>query len=63
MRKVRECLYYHIGLCSAPCTNKINKEDYRKLVDQAVLFLDGKRDWLIQKLKEDMKKAAEELRF
>jgi excinuclease ABC subunit C len=63
MGKVRECLYYHIGLCSAPCTNKINKEDYRKLVDQAVLFLDGKRDWLIQKLKEDMKKAAEELRF
>lgn len=61
--KVRECLYYHIGLCSAPCTNKINKEDYRKLVDQAVLFLDGKRDWLIQKLKEDMQKAAEELRF
>ncbi|ABY94238.1 MULTISPECIES: excinuclease ABC subunit UvrC [Thermoanaerobacter] len=63
MGKVRECLYYHIGLCSAPCTNKINKEDYIKLVDQAVLFLDGKRDWLIQKLKEDMKKAAEELRF
>ncbi|ADD03010.1 excinuclease ABC, C subunit [Thermoanaerobacter italicus Ab9] len=63
MRKVRECLYYHIGLCSAPCTNKINKEDYRKLVDQAVLFLDGKRDWLVQKLKEDMQKAAEELRF
>ncbi|AEM79318.1 excinuclease ABC subunit UvrC [Thermoanaerobacter wiegelii] len=63
MGKVRECLYYHIGLCSAPCTNKINKEDYRKLVDQAVLFLDGKRDWLIQKLKEDMQKAAEELRF
>jgi len=61
--KVRECLYYHIGLCSAPCTNKINKEDYRKLVDQAVLFLDGKRDWLIQKLKEDMQEAAEELRF
>lgn len=61
--KVRECLYYHIGLCSAPCTNKINKEDYRKLVDQAILFLDGKRDWLIQKLKEDMQKAAEELRF
>jgi len=59
MGKVRECLYYHIGLCSAPCTNKINKEDYIKLVDQAVLFLDGKRDWFIQKLKEDMKKAAE----
>ncbi|AIS52946.1 UvrABC system protein C [Thermoanaerobacter kivui] len=63
MGKVRECLYYHIGLCSAPCANKINKEDYRKLVNQAVLFLDGKRDWLIQKLKEDMQKAAEDLRF
>lgn len=61
--KVRECLYYHIGLCSAPCTNKINKEDYRKLVEQMVLFLEGKKDWLIQKLKDDMQKASEELRF
>lgn len=61
--KVRECLYYHIGLCSAPCTGKIKREEYRKLVDQAVMFLEGKREWLVEKLKEEMQKAADELRF
>lgn len=63
MGKGRECLYYHIGLCSAPCTGRITKEEYRKLTDDALMFLEGKRDVLLKKLKEEMEKAAENMEF
>jgi len=61
--KGRECLYYHIGLCSAPCTGRITKEEYKKLTDDALMFLEGKRDVLLKKLKEEMEKAAENMEF
>lgn len=38
----RECLNYHLGLCSAPCTNKISKEDYNKIINNVIDFLKGK---------------------
>ena len=63
MGKGRECLYYHIGLCSAPCTGRITKEEYKKLTDDALMFLEGKRDVLLKKLKEEMEKAAENMEF
>ncbi|AFK86259.1 UvrABC system protein C [Thermoanaerobacterium aotearoense SCUT27] len=63
MGKGRECLYYHIGLCSAPCAGRITKEEYRKLTDDALMFLEGKRDVLLKKLKEEMEKAAENMEF
>ncbi|MGJ7044343.1 excinuclease ABC subunit C [Thermoanaerobacterium thermosulfurigenes] len=61
--KGRECLYYHIGLCSAPCTGRITKEEYKKLTDDALMFLEGKRDVLLKKLKEEMEKVAENMEF
>ncbi|OXT09064.1 excinuclease ABC subunit C [Thermoanaerobacterium thermosaccharolyticum] len=61
--KCRECLYYHIGLCSAPCTGQISKDDYVKLVDDALMFLEGKHDVLLKKLKEEMEKASQNMEF
>lgn len=61
--KYRECLYYHIGLCTAPCTGKISKENYRKQVDEAIMFLEGKHDVLLKKLKEEMDKASQNMEF
>lgn len=61
--KCRECLYYHIGLCSAPCTGQISKDDYMKLVDDVLMFLEGKHDVLLKKLKEEMEKASQNMEF
>ncbi|AST58190.1 excinuclease ABC subunit C [Thermoanaerobacterium thermosaccharolyticum] len=61
--KCRECLYYHIGLCSAPCIGQISKDDYMKLVDDALMFLEGKHDVLLKKLKEEMEKASQNMEF
>ena len=34
----KPCLDYHLKLCSAPCVNYIDREEYRKLVRFAVDF-------------------------
>ena len=61
--KERPCLNYHIGQCSAPCDGKISSEEYKKFVDEAVDFLDGKHNDIIKKMQEKMEKAAENLDF
>ena len=50
------CMNYHIKRCLAPCQGNIDPEDYRKIVDEVLLFLEGRADMLeqvIQKRMED----------
>ncbi|MBJ7249748.1 MAG: GIY-YIG nuclease family protein, partial [Thermoleophilia bacterium] len=35
------CLDFHIGRCTAPCVGKISKEEYGKMIDQVIQFLNG----------------------
>ncbi len=62
-KKQRPCLYYHIGLCSAPCSGNISKQGYNRMVQNACAFLDGRQDEVIKKLEDEMKGYAEELKF
>lgn len=61
--KGRPCLYYHIGQCSAPCSDKISKADYREAFEQITDVLDGKYDNIISKLECEMYAASEQLEF
>jgi len=61
--KNRACLNAHIGKCSAPCAGRISPEDYRNMVHQVVLFLEGRRLEIIKDLEKKMAQAAEELKF
>lgn len=61
--KERPCLNYHIGQCSAPCDAVISKEDYRKLIEEAILFLDGKHETIMKSMEKQMLKAAENMEF
>ena len=38
----RPCILYQIKRCSGPCVDYIDKEDYKKSVDQAIQFVSGK---------------------
>lgn len=55
----RECLNYSLGLCSAPCTSKISKEDYSKIIGEVIDFLNGNDNLVETKLEERMKNQIE----
>ena len=57
--RARPCLQHQIKRCSAPCVDLISQKDYRRDVDNAVLFLEGKNNSVVQDLTERMDKAAD----
>lgn len=61
--KERPCLNYHIKKCLAPCKGGVLQGKYMEMVENIILFLEGKTDLLIDILKEKMFKAAENLDF
>ena len=61
--KERPCLNYHIGQCSAPCDGLISREEYRKVIDEAIEFLEGRHHGIIERMKKEMEEAAESLNF
>lgn len=61
--KRRPCLNYHIKACTAPCSGRENKEDYRNRVNKALEFLNGNYGPILKELEEKMLAASERLEF
>ena len=59
----RSCLYYHIKRCTGPCIGAISKDDYRRVIDRACLFLEGRQEKILADLEEAMLAEAEALHF
>ena len=59
----RPCLNYHIGQCMAPCQEYVTKEEYRAQVEQALDFLNGNFDPILNSLQRKMEEASESLEF
>lgn len=59
LKPKKECLNYHIGLCYAPCANKISKNEYFERVKRAIDFLSGNDDEAENLLTEKMQSAVE----
>lgn len=59
----RPCLQYQIKRCTAPCVGYISEVDYRRDVDNAVRFLEGRGDQLIDELVESMEAASRKREF
>ncbi len=59
----RPCLLYQIKRCSAPCVDRISKDNYDELVSDAKAFLSGKSTAVQSKLSGQMEAAAEALDF
>lgn len=62
-RNFRPCLNYHIGKCVAPCAGKISKEDYRKIVNRAIAFLNGDDEEVRKVLTERMQAASDKMQY
>jgi excinuclease ABC subunit C len=62
-RRKRPCLQYHIKRCLAPCVGYQSEPEYDAMIDEVVLFLEGKQDSLLARLQHEMNDAAEHLNF
>lgn len=57
------CLYYHIGKCLGPCINDVSLEEYRKMINQVVAFLQGKDKEVENLIHTQIDECIEKLEF
>ena len=58
----KECLYYHMHQCLAPCINK-ESFDYTEYKSEIAKFLNGDSDNIVKELEEKMNLASESMDF
>ena len=59
----RPCINYQIGKCSGVCDGKVSREEYRSMVNDAVSFLEGNIEPVIENLNRRMKQYSEAMDF
>lgn len=59
----KECLYYHIGQCLAPCIKDISSNDYKEIINKITSFLRGNIKDEVKRLKTLMNEASDRLEF
>ncbi len=62
-KRERPCLNYQMGRCPAPCADLIDEEEYRTMVREIILFLEGKNQHIITGLQKKMQQAAATLAY
>ena len=59
----RPCILYDINKCSGPCVGHISPEDHRRIVEDFIVFMEGRTRPTLQRLEAEMREAAEQLNF
>lgn len=61
----RPCLNYQMKRCLGPCRGRevVSPEEYRALVNQVVLFMEGRQNDLLKKIESQMHEAAARMDF
>ena len=59
----RPCLNYQLGRCLGPCTYDVPVEEYRTIINNVRMFLEGRSRELVKQLEKDMKKFAREEKY
>lgn len=62
-RWFRPCLLASIRQCTAPCNQRISKEEYRQDIKRLQTFLEGGKKRLLSQMTKEMKEASKELNF
>lgn len=57
------CLRHELGFCSGPCAGFVAERDYRRRVETAVAFLEGRTLQPLDRVVQAMQQAAGEARF
>jgi excinuclease ABC subunit C len=59
----KHCSNDVIKNCAAPCIGRISSEDYKRRIDEACVFLEGRNKDLVDALEDEMQKAAARMDF
>src|SRR3990172_6576147 len=59
----RPCIEYEIGLCIGPCVGASTVDEYKKVVRDVRLFLEGKDKELLREMRRRMSVESEKLNF
>jgi excinuclease ABC subunit C len=59
----RPCLQYQIKRCPGPCVLPVSRDEYGEQVRDVRLFLEGKNDELLERLRGRMKEASSKTEF
>jgi excinuclease ABC subunit C len=59
----RPCLNCQMKRCLCPCAGKVEPAEYRRMVEEVTLLLQGRAEDLFKALKREMDAAAQDLRF
>jgi len=62
-RFFRPCLLYSIKQCVAPCSDRIESADYKKIITDLIKFLRSKRSVVLRQLKRQMTQASEQQQY
>ena len=62
-KDARPCLDYYIKRCIAPCTGYCTREEYDEVIEDVILFLEGKSDDVLRRLRQQMEAAAERMEY
>jgi len=59
----RPCLDYYIKRCKAPCILAQTQAEYRAMIDEVLVFLDGRTQEVARRVRQRMELAAQSLEF
>jgi len=59
----RVCASYYIRTCPGPCEGKIEKEEYRKIIQEIIDFLSGRSNRVEKRLKKELQEYKSTMEF
>lgn len=59
----RLCMSFYLSECLAPCADKADEKAYKRIVEELILFLEGKRQRLLDELSRRMEDASKRLNY
>ena len=62
-KKYKLCLDYHIHRCQGPCEGLVSREEYNRMIEHVVDFIQGKGEKVIEDMKKHMNELAAALHF
>lgn len=59
----RPCLEYYINRCGGPCIGAMTRDEYHGVIQQVIMFMEGKTDVVVEELSRRMEESSAKLEF